>query len=66
MAIKKVESSMVWAVDDDPKTQVLEVAYKRTGVFCYEGVPSSEYRAMMRSDSIGSYLRSCLIGERQD
>ena len=62
MAIKKVESSMVWAVDYDPKTQVLEVAYKRTGVFRYEGVPSSEYRAMMRSDSIGSYLRSCVIG----
>jgi hypothetical protein len=62
MAIKKVESSMVWAVDYDPKAQVLEVAYKRTGVFRYEGVPPSEYRAMMRSDSIGSYLRSCVIG----
>ncbi len=62
MAIKKVESSMVWAVDYDPRTQVLEVAYKRTGVFRYEGVPSSEYRAMMSSDSIGSYLRSCVIG----
>jgi hypothetical protein len=49
-------------VDYDAKTQVLEVAYKRTGVFRYEGVPVSEYRAMMRSDSIGSYLRSCIIG----
>jgi KTSC domain len=62
MAVKKVQSSMVWAVDYDPKSQVLEVAYKRTGVFRYEGVPVSEYRAMMRSDSIGSYLRSCIIG----
>jgi hypothetical protein len=40
----------------------LEVAFKRTGVFPYEGVPAAEYRAMMRSDSIGSYLRSCVIG----
>ena len=62
MAIKKVESSMVWAVDYNPKAKVLEVAYKRTGVFRYEGVPLSEYRALMRSDSIGSYLRSCVIG----
>ena len=62
MAIKKVESSMVWAIDYDPKTQVLEVAFKRTGVFRYEGVPLSEYRAIMKSGSIGSYLRSCVIG----
>jgi len=62
MAIKKVQSSMVWAVDYDRKTQVLEVAFKRTGVFRYEGVPPAEYRSMMRSDSIGSYLRSCIIG----
>jgi hypothetical protein len=62
MAIKKVESSMVWAIDYDPKTQVLEVAFKRTGVFRYDGVPPTVYRAMMVSDSIGSYLRSCIIG----
>jgi hypothetical protein len=62
MAIKKVQSSMVWAVDYDPKTKILEVAFKRTGVFQYEGVPPHVYRAMMRSDSIGSYLRSCVIG----
>ena len=62
MTVKKVQSSMVWAVDYDPKTQILEVAFKRTGVFRYEGVPPTSYKAMMRSDSIGSYLRSCIIG----
>jgi hypothetical protein len=62
MAVKKVNSSMVWAVDYNSKTKALEVAFKRTGVFRYEGVPAAEYRAMMRSDSIGSYLRSCIIG----
>jgi hypothetical protein len=53
---------MVWAVDYDPKGRILEVAFKRTGVFRYEGVPLAVYRALMRSDSIGSYLRSCVIG----
>jgi hypothetical protein len=62
MAIKKVQSSMVWAIDYDPKTTTLEVAFKRSGVFRYEGVLPAVYRAMMRSDSIGSYLRSCVIG----
>jgi hypothetical protein len=62
MAIKKVQSSMVWAVDYDSKTKVLEVAFKRTGVFQYKGVPAAAYKAMMQSDSIGSYLRSCIIG----
>ena len=62
MALKKVDSSMVYAVDYDPKTQTLEVAYKRTGVFIYSGVPPAEYRRLMRSDSIGSYMRSCIIG----
>ncbi len=62
MAIRKVQSSMVWAVDYDPKGRVLEVAFKRNGVFRYEEVPPAVYRAMMRSDSIGSYMRSCVIG----
>ncbi|MBI1907647.1 MAG: KTSC domain-containing protein [Rhodocyclales bacterium] len=62
MAIKKVQSSMVWAVDYDPKTQVLEVAFKRTGVFQYSEVPVAVYKAMMQSNSIGSYLRSFIIG----
>ena len=62
MAVKKVQSSVVWEVEHDPKTRVLEVAFKRTGVFRYEGVPPAIYRAMMRSDSIGSYLRTCVIG----
>ena len=62
MAIRKVQSSMVWAVDYDSKGRVLEVAFKRTGIFRYEQVPPAVYRAMMHSDSIGSYLRSCVIG----
>ena len=39
MAIKKVESAMVWAVDYDAKSQTLEIAFKRSGVFRYQGVP---------------------------
>src|SRR3954465_8756833 len=59
MPIKKVDSSMVWAVDYDARTQILEIAYKRGGVFRYSGVPVAEYRRLMKSDSIGS-LRSVL------
>jgi hypothetical protein len=62
MAIKKVDSSMVYTVDYDPKTRTLEVAFKRNGVFAYTGVPPAEYRRLMKSDSIGSYMRSCIIG----
>ncbi|MDA0841453.1 MAG: KTSC domain-containing protein [Planctomycetota bacterium] len=62
MAIKKVDSSMVYAVDYDPKTRVLEVVFKRMGVFAYSGVPQSEYRRLMKSDSIGSHMRYCIIG----
>lgn len=62
MPIRKVNSSMVWAVDYDAKRQVLEVAFKKGGVFRYTDVPPAVYRAMMKSDSIGSYMRSCIIG----
>ena len=62
MAIKKVNSSMVYAVDYDAKTKTLEVVFTRTGVFTYSGVPLAEYRRLMKSDSIGSYMRSCIIG----
>jgi len=35
------------------KTQVLEVAYKRTGVFRYDSVPVSEYRDRFRVERAG-------------
>jgi hypothetical protein len=62
MAIKKVESSMVYAVDYNRETQELEIVFRRTGVFRYTGVPYSTYQQMMKSDSIGSYVKSCIIG----
>jgi hypothetical protein len=62
MAIKMMDSSMVYAVDYDAKAQTLEVAFKRNGVFVYTGVPPVEHRRLMKSDSIGSYMRSCIIG----
>lgn len=62
MAIRKVNSSMVYAIDYDAKTKILEVAFKRNGVFTYSGVSPAEYRRLIKSDSIGSYMRSCIIG----
>lgn len=62
MVIRKVNSKMVYAIAYDAKTKILEVAFKRNGVFTYSGVPPAEYRRLMKSDSIGSYMRSCIIG----
>jgi len=60
--LKKVDSSMVYAVGYDKQTRTLEVIFRRGGIWLYHDVPPAEYRRMMTSDSIGSYLRSCIIG----
>jgi len=62
MALRKVDSSMVYALDYDPKAKTLEVVFRKGGVFVYHGVPPAEYRRMMNSGSIGSYMRDCIIG----
>jgi hypothetical protein len=62
MPIQKVDSSMIWAVDYSPETQVLEIAFRRTGIYRYTGVPPEIYEAMMQAPSIGNYVRSAIIG----
>ena len=62
MALRKVDSSMVYALDYDPKAKTLEVVFRKGGVFVYHGVPPAEYRRLMKSGSIGSYMRDCIIG----
>jgi hypothetical protein len=61
-ALKKVDSSMVYAVGYDTATKTLEAVFRRGGIWLYHDVPKAEYQRMMKSDSIGSYLRSCIIG----
>lgn len=60
--LKKVESSMVYAVAYDAGEKILEVVFRRGGIWKYHDVPKSEYLKMMKSDSIGSYVRYCIIG----
>ena len=64
--LTKVDSSMVYAVGYDRESKTLEVVFKRGGIWEYEDVPEKEYRAMMKSSSIGSYMRSCIIGMYPD
>jgi len=53
---------MVYAVGYDAEKKTLEVVFRRGGIWLYHDVPKAEYQRMMKSDSIGSYLRSCIIG----
>jgi hypothetical protein len=57
----KVDSSMIYALGYDEEQQVLEVVFKRTGVYRYRNVPKEVYEQLMNSDSKGSYMRDLII-----
>jgi len=59
--LTRVDSSMVYAVGYDRESKTLEVVFTRGGVWEYSGVPERVYRDMMKSTSIGSYMRSCIL-----
>ena len=61
--LTKVESSMVYAVGYDREAKTLEVVFTRGGIWEYADVPEREYKDMMQSNSIGSYMRNCIIDE---
>jgi hypothetical protein len=61
MNFKEVDSSMVHAVGYDRKTKTLKVIFRSGKIWEYEGVPLKEYQALMKSGSIGSYMRECII-----
>ena len=44
MELIKVNSSMIYAFGYDEQQQVLEVVFKRTGVYRYHNVPKEVYR----------------------
>ena len=64
--LTKVESSMVYAVGYDRETRTLEVIYVRGGIWEYFEVPEHKYRNLMESNSIGSYMRDCIIDEYEE
>lgn len=56
MTRKSVESSMIASVGYDADKQILEVEFKRGGVYQYANVPAAVYSAVMAAQSIGSYF----------
>jgi len=61
MNLIKVDSSMIYAVGYDEEAQILEVVFKRTGVYRYHNVPKDVYEGLLESDSKGSYMRNMII-----
>ena len=61
MNLIKVDSSMIYAVGYDEEAQVLEVVFKRTGVYRYHNVPKEMYEGLLKSGSKGSYMRDMII-----
>lgn len=61
MELIKIDSSMIYAVGYDEQTQVLEVVFKRTGVYRYQNVPKKVYTQLMAASSKGSYMRDMII-----
>jgi KTSC domain len=61
MELIKVDSSMIYAFGYDEQQQVLEVVFKRTGVYRYLNVPKEVYQQLLQADSKGSYMRDLII-----
>jgi KTSC domain len=61
--IIEVESSMIQAVKYSPESQVLEVWFNSGAHWAYEEVSSSKFRALLESDSKGSFMNSFIIDE---
>jgi hypothetical protein len=61
MELIKVDSSMIYAFGYDEQQQVLEVVFKRTGVYRYRDVPKEVYQQLLEADSKGSYMRDLII-----
>ena len=61
MELIKVDSSMIYAFGYDEEQQVLEVVFKRNGVYRYRDVPKKVYEGLLKASSKGSYMRDRII-----
>ena len=61
MNLKKVNSSMVYAIGYDPKLKTLEVVFRSGKAWVYEEVPKKVYQELLKSKSIGSYMRENIV-----
>ena len=55
------DSSMISAYGYDAKKQVLAVAFNRSGVYRYQGVPRDVFEGLHEASSKGRYMRSMII-----
>ena len=58
-----VASSMIRAVGYDADKRILDVAFHRTGVYRYFGVPPKVIGGLLNAESKGSYMRAHIIDE---
>lgn len=59
-----VDSSQIKAVGYNPKTKVLEIAFKEPEtVVRYSGVPPGKFSALMAAESHGEYLSAKIKGK---
>ena len=52
---------MVYAVGYDPKEEILEVVFAKGEIWGYEKVPADVYDELMKTNSIGRYMRSNVL-----
>lgn len=60
-AWEDVDSSMISAFKYDPKSQVLDVMFTRTGTYRYFDVSLDVVEGLREADSKGSYMRYAII-----
>jgi hypothetical protein len=57
-----VQSSNLAAIDYDPWSGTLTIAFHSGGVYEYYNVPPSEYHGLMNASSHGEYFHACIKG----
>lgn len=62
-----VDSSMLNAVAYDEDEKIMYAEFSNTGnVYAYYEVEKEVFEELLESDSIGGYMRSCIIGAFAD
>lgn len=51
-----VQSTNIRSVGHDPRSNTLEVEFHDGGIYQYDGVPASDYSALVSSQSVGSHF----------
>lgn len=59
--LSRLDSSMLYAVGYDPKSETLEVVFNSGGIYRYSDVPSSVYDGLLASESPGRYMWTEII-----